>query len=81
MVEMHASQARDRIEEMLARVEDGETVLITRNGRTVARLEPESRNVTLHRAEAFRRIEAIRRKMPRIAAAEILEWRNQGRKR
>ncbi|GJE56150.1 MULTISPECIES: type II toxin-antitoxin system Phd/YefM family antitoxin [Methylobacterium] len=66
--------------DLLDEVEKGETVVITREGRPVARIVPESRPAR-SRAEVLRDIEAFRRRMPRVTQDEISAWRHEGHKR
>jgi prevent-host-death family protein len=42
MIEMRASDAKTHLSEVLDQVERGETVVITRHGRRIARLVPEA---------------------------------------
>ncbi|MBL1258533.1 type II toxin-antitoxin system prevent-host-death family antitoxin [Methylocystis sp. Sn-Cys] len=42
MREIQASEAKARLGELLTAVERGETILITRHGRSIARLVPEA---------------------------------------
>ena len=65
--------ARSRLSELVERVEAGEEVILTRRGQPVVRMvraEAEARNKT--RADAVRRIRALRKRMNlRITQAEI----------
>ncbi len=73
--------ARSRLSELVGRVESGEEVVLTRRGRAVARLvraEEGTRNKA--RAEAVRRIRALRKRMNlRISRAEIRRAIAKGR--
>ena len=65
--------ARSRLSELVERVEAGEEVILTRRGQPVVRMvraEAEARNKS--RAEAVRRIRALRKRMNlRITQADI----------
>lgn len=65
--------ARSRLSELVERVEAGEEVILTRRGQPVVKMvraEAEVRNKT--RADAVRRIRALRKRMNlRITQAEI----------
>lgn len=65
--------ARSRLSELVERVEAGEEVILTRRGQPVVRMvraEAEARNKT--RADAVRRIRALRKRMNlRLTQAEI----------
>ncbi|TAK44638.1 MAG: type II toxin-antitoxin system prevent-host-death family antitoxin [Betaproteobacteria bacterium] len=73
--------ARSRLSELVGRVESGEEVVLTRRGRAVARLvraEEGTRNKA--RAEAVRRIRALRKRMNlRISRAEVRRAIAKGR--
>ncbi|MDA8247563.1 MAG: type II toxin-antitoxin system prevent-host-death family antitoxin [Rhodospirillales bacterium] len=82
--EIQASEAGTHFPELLDEVERGETVVITREGRPVARLVPErAPQQPRNQAEvlaAIAAIKALRRDMPKVSAAELREWINEGRK-
>ena len=48
MREIHASEAKTHLPQILDQVERGETVIITRHGRAIARLVPEQGSVPTH---------------------------------
>jgi prevent-host-death family protein len=80
MREIAASEAKSHLPQLLDDVEQGETLIITRHGRPIARLVPERDR---RRDEIGTAITAIRnrqRKAPSITTAEILSARNEGRK-
>jgi prevent-host-death family protein len=66
MREVQASEAKARLASLLDAVERGETIVITRHGKPIARIVPES---DLRQAE----IEEFRRTIPRIPLEEIPE--------
>ncbi len=80
MREFQASEAKTHLPKLLDAVERGETVVITRHGRRIARIVPEQ---ALRRDEIERAMTAIRalgRRTGRISAAEILSARDEGRR-
>lgn len=78
MRQVQSSDAKTHLTQLLTEVERGETIVITRHGRPIARLVPELDQ----RAEAIRRtmdqIKALRATMPDISLNEILEARHEG---
>jgi len=80
MREIAASEAKTHLPQLLDEVESGETLIITRHGRPIARLVPE-RNA--RKDEIGVLIDAIRsrrHRAPAATAAEILSARDEGRK-
>ena len=83
MREVPTTEAKSRFAELLRVVEYGESIAITRHGRTVAHLIPA---VDLERAsqeEAVERFRAWRRQRPRtgMTREEILAARHEGHRR
>jgi prevent-host-death family protein len=80
MREIQASEAKTHLPRLLDEVERGETLIITRHGRAIARLVPE---VDLQQAEVDRAIEGIlnlRKRTGRIRVEELLSAREDGRR-
>jgi len=80
MREVQASDAKAHLPSLLEAVERGETIVITRHGKPIARIVPE---VDRRRAELERviaEIEEFRKTMPRIPLEEILSARHEGHK-
>lgn len=80
MREVQASAAKTHLPRLLDEVERGETIVITRHGKPIARLVPE---VSRRREEieaAMREIERLRKHMPKLSVAEILAARHEGHK-
>jgi prevent-host-death family protein len=78
MREFQASEAKARLASLLDAVERGETIVITRHGKPIARIVPE---VDLRQAEIDRviaEIEEFRRTMPSIPLEELLSARHEG---
>lgn len=77
MREVGAFEAKTHLSELLAAVEAGETVTITRRGRPVARLVP----VAPDRAGVVARLAALRERLTGpYPAVEILAARDAGRR-
>lgn len=78
MREVQSSDAKTHLTQLLTDVERGETIVITRHGRPIARLVPELDQ----RAEAIQRtmdqIRALRATVPAISLSEILAARHEG---
>ena len=80
MREIAASQAKTHLPQLLDEVERGETVVITRHGRAIARLVPEADRRRAEIAQAIDGIRAGRRSIGRITADELLSARHEGHK-
>jgi prevent-host-death family protein len=80
MREIQASEAKTHLPQLLDDVERGETVIITRHGRAIARLVPESDHRRAEINGVMAGIEARRRRAARIGVKEILLARDEGRK-
>lgn len=80
MVEVGILEAEARLSELLDRVEAGETVIITRHGKRVARLvcEPEIRAQRI-RATIEQMLQE-RQARATVSADEILAMRDEGRR-
>ena len=76
--EIQASAAKAHLASLLDAVERGDTLIITRHGKPIARMVPE---VDLRQAEFDRviaEIEEFRRTMPPIPLEELLSARHEG---
>jgi prevent-host-death family protein len=80
MREIQASEAKTHLPKLLDAVERGETIIITRHGRAVARLSPEATYRQAEIEEAMAEMRSIRRGKPSVSIDEILAWRDEGRK-
>lgn len=81
MREVQASNAKTHLPSLLTEVERGETILITRHGRPIARLAPLAADDRATRIAALKReIEEFRKTMPRLSVEEILSARDEGRR-
>lgn len=80
MRQIQASNAKARLSELLDKVENGETVVITRRGRAIARLVPERSAQQKEIDAAIASIEARRRHAPKIALKDLLSSIHEGHK-
>ncbi|BCH04979.1 antitoxin (plasmid) [Mesorhizobium sp. 131-2-5] len=80
MREVQASEAKTHLPQLLSDVERGETIIITRHGKPIARIVPEEET----RRERIRRVKAeidvFRKTMPALTLEEILSGRHEGHK-
>jgi prevent-host-death family protein len=80
MREIQASEAKVHLPQLLDDVERGETLIIKRHGRRIARIVPE---VDRHQEEidkALAGIRALRKRTGRITLRELVSVRDEGRK-
>ena len=74
-----ASEAKAKLLGLLDDVERGETVILTRHGRPVARLVPETDTRIEKAKRTFAELDKLRQTMPRLTVAEILSAIREGR--
>ena len=80
MREIQASAAKTHLLQLLDDVERGETIVITRHGKAIARLVPEADRRQVEIDEAIANIKAIGRRNGKISIEEILSSRHEGHK-
>jgi prevent-host-death family protein len=80
MDQIPASDAKARFSELLDKVEKGETVVITRHGRPVARLVPDEDKRQQEVDEAIASIKARQKRAGRITLKELLSSIHEGHK-
>ena len=80
MREIQASVAKTHLSRLLDEVERGETLIITRHGRAVARIVPEVDRHQTKIDEAMDAIWKLRRRTGRISVDELLSARDEGRR-
>jgi prevent-host-death family protein len=80
MREIQASEAKTHLPQLLDEVERGETVIITRHGRPIARLVPEAHRRRQEIESAIETIKLIRQRTGKITTAELLSSRHEGHK-
>lgn len=81
MREVRLTEAKADLPRLIDAVAQGETVIITRHGRAVARLVPEPQHPVPEIRDIMREIAAFRQNMPALSVAEILAARDEGRNR
>jgi prevent-host-death family protein len=80
MREIQASKAIAHLPQLLDEVERGETIVITRHGRAIARIVPEAQRRQEEIDRAIETIKALRQRTGKITADEILSARHEGHK-
>ena len=75
---VQASEAEARLATLLDDVERGETLVITRHGKAIARLVPEAAPRVTETERVMREIEKFRKSMPRLSLDELLSARHEG---
>jgi prevent-host-death family protein len=73
------AEAKNKLSELIERVIQGEEFVITRHNAQVARLIPTERASRHDVSEAIARMRATRKRR-RASTAEILSWKNAGRR-
>lgn len=80
MREIQASDAKAHLSQLLDEVERGETIVITRRGRAIARMIPESGPRQHEIRDAIENIKELRKHTGKVSIEEILAWRHEGHK-
>jgi prevent-host-death family protein len=80
MREIQASEAKVHLPQLLDDVERGETLIITRHGRRIARMMPEVDRRQEEIDKALAAILELRKRTGRITVGELLSARDEGRK-
>ncbi len=79
MREIQASDAKTHLPQLLDEVERGETIVITRHGRPIARLVPEAHRRRAEIDQAISNLQAMRRRATtKLTLDEILSSRHEG---
>ena len=78
MREVQASEAKAHLPQLLDAVERGETIVITRHGRPIARIVPEAQRRQEEIDRAIAGIEGLRRRTGKIGVEELLAARHEG---
>ena len=78
MENIGAFDAKTRLSELLARAEAGESFVITKHGRPVARLVPEGRQDAARVAAAVERLRSFRGSLKGVSLEELNEARREG---
>jgi prevent-host-death family protein len=80
MREIQASDAKARLPQLLDDVERGETLIITRHGRAIARIVPEMNRRQEEVDRALASIRELRKRTLKVSKGEILSAKEEGRK-
>lgn len=80
MKHIQASEAKAKFSELLDQVERGETIVITRHGKTIARLTPPDAENADKIRNAVRELKELRKDVKPATVEEILAWRDEGRR-
>lgn len=80
MKKLQASAAKARLSALLDEVERGETIVITRHGKAIARVIPEGGARKQEIQTAIEGIKALRKRAKSATVEEILAWRDEGRR-
>jgi prevent-host-death family protein len=80
MRQIQASEAKTKFLQLLDDVERGDTLIITRHGKPIARLVPEQERRQAEIEWALKQIKKLRSRQERVTIAEILSARDEGRK-
>ena len=81
MREIQASEAKTHLPQLLDDVERGETLIITRHGRRIARIVPELDRRQEEIDKALAGIQELHRRTGKITETELLSARDEGRQR
>jgi len=80
MREIQASEAKTHLPQLLDDVERGETLIITRHGRAIARIVPEINRRQAEIDSAIKGIMSLRKRTGKITLAQLRSARDEGRK-
>jgi prevent-host-death family protein len=78
MREIQASEAKTHLPQLLDEVERGETIVITRHGRPIARIVPEAERRQEEIDKAIDAIKALRKRTGKITVDELLSAKHEG---
>jgi prevent-host-death family protein len=78
--EVQASEAKTHLPQLLDEVEHGETIIITRHGRAIARIIPEAHRRRQEIDEAIADIKELGKQTGGATVEEILSLIREGRK-
>ena len=80
MREIQASEAKAHLATLLDEVERGETLIITRHGKAIARIIPETDRRQQEIDEAIDDIKALRPQTGKITVEELISAKHEGHK-
>jgi len=80
MQTIQASEAKTHFLRLLDQVERGETIVITRHGKPVARISPQAEVDRERVKQAMESMRELRKRTKPVSLEEILAWRDEGRR-
>lgn len=80
MREIGAFEAKNHLSSLLDDAAAGETVIITKRGKPVAKLVPFAEPDAVAVDEVFAQMRQIRKTLKPVTTDEILAWKNEGRR-
>ncbi len=80
MREVQASDAKAHLPSLLDEVERGETIIISRHGKPIARLVPEADRRQAEIDRAIEGIKALRQRTGKISVEELISAGHEGHK-
>lgn len=80
MREVQSSHAKAHLPQLLTEVERGETIIITRHGRAIARIVPEPNHRKSELDSTLEEMKALGRSNGKISVEDILSARHEGHK-
>ncbi|MBS0530648.1 MAG: type II toxin-antitoxin system Phd/YefM family antitoxin [Proteobacteria bacterium] len=80
MKHVQATELKAKLAELLDEVERGQTLVVTRHGKPIARIMPDEEAAIERSREAMQRIMEAREKAPKVTVEELLQWRDDGRR-
>ena len=80
MKEIQSSVAKAQFAELLDEVERGETIVITRHGKPIARLVPDEEARRERIDMAIKSMNELRKRNKPATIEEIIAWKNEGRR-
>lgn len=80
MRKIQASDAKARLPQLLDEVERGETLIITRHGRAIAKIVPEMDRRQEEVDRALASIRELRKRTRKVSIEEIFSAKKEGRK-
>ena len=80
MKRIQSSEAKAQFSELLDQVERGETVVITRHGKPIARIVPDEEARKQRFDNAVKRMNELRKQTKPATIEEIIAWKNEGRR-
>jgi prevent-host-death family protein len=80
MRQIQASEAKTHLPSLLDDVERGETLIITRHGKPIARLAPDEAQGKSDVRQAVEDLIEFRKTMPKVTLEEMMSARHEGHK-